>query len=379
MSYDRQLDQVCPHMVACETLYVAGDQVTVRPLRPIASAGSVSLRINGEITVPSHGVVLPAKTVGSRGGPFSIRTGVNDTLRVQVNQGAVQTATLSATDRLSAARLADQLNTRLRGVVFSAFSNRIGFRSDAEGSAASVFVDGSSTLASLLGIPVNRMYRGRQVTPGWTLVNDAYTLNDRPTRLIVFDTPLKGVKDFVEISYSTIRQECRRCGGLGVEHDWRYDTKGEVGQVRDEALLIQELQKLIYTLLGSNPFHTWYGTNLLDAVGKKLTAGGLVQNLIVSDIHQAFARWQSIKRQQEGAVGQAVSDEEFPYNLLSVNLQQSSQDPTVVFVKVTVQNRSSKPIQLERGLRLPMPLDLMGSTAQQGAIRQSLSNFVLTG
>ncbi len=147
----------------------------------------------------------------------------------------------------------------------------------------------------------------------------------------------------------------------------------------DEALLIQELQKDFFTIRGSNPFHTWYGSALLDTIGKKLTAGGFLQNLIVSDIYQAFNRWQSIKRQQEEKVGQFVSDREFPFRLLSVDLQQSTQDPTIIFVSITVQNRSSDPIQIERGLKLPQPIDLLGSTAQQGQIRQSLSNFVLTG
>lgn len=379
MSYDRQIDQVCPHFVVDETLYVGDDLRTVRPLRPIASANSVSLRINGAISVPSAGVYAPASTVGNRNGPFSIQTGVSDTLTLQVNSGEVQTAVLPATNRLQASRIVDMLNAQFKDLAFSVVGGKIGLQSGAMGPGATVFVHESSTLATLLGIPVKRLYRGRVITPGWTLVNDPLTLNDRPTRLIIFDDLLKGTNNFVEITYSTIRQECRRCGGLGIENDWRYNLKGEVSQVRDEALLIQELQKDFYTLMGTNPFHTWYGTNLLDVVGKKLAAGGLVQNMIISDITQAFARWQSIKRQQEGKVGQAVSDAEFPYHLLSVNLQQSTADPTVVFVKIVVQNRAMKQIELERGLRLPMPLDLMGSTAQQGAIRQSLSNFVLTG
>ena len=191
--------------------------------------------------------------------------------------------------------------------------------------------------------------------------------------------PLRSDTDVVELSYATVQQECRRCGGSGVENDWRYSTDGDVVAVVDEALLIQEIQKLMFTVLGTNPFHVWYGTGILDAIGKKLTAGGFVQNLIVSDIYQAFERWQSIKKQQEEKAGQFVSDREFPFRLLSVNLTQSQQDPTVIFVDITIQNRSTDPIQLTRGLKIPQPTDLLGSSAAQGTIRQSLSNFVLTG
>jgi hypothetical protein len=379
MSYDRKLDQVCQHVVVDETLYVSNDRQTIRPLRPIASANSVTVRLDGAITVPSQGTFLAAQSTGLRQGPYTIQAGVNDTLQVRVNAGLVQTVVLPASNRVSSAALAAHLTTAIRGLTFSSLSNRVAFQTDTTGPEASVFIESSSTLGKVLGIVVGREYRGKQTTPGWMLVNDPRTLADRPTRLIVFDTPLRSVSDFVEVSYSTIRQECRRCGGLGIENDWRYGTNGDVIEVRDEALLLQELQKVFYTLLGSNPFHTWYGTTLLEAVGKKISASGLVQSLVVSDINQAFSRWQSIKRQQEQAVGQLVTDSEFPFHLLSVNLQQSTRDPTIVFVKVSVQNRSRQAIQIERGIRLPMPLDILGSTAQQGAIRQSLSNFVLTG
>ena len=51
----------------------------------------------------------------------------------------------------------------------------------------------------------------------------------------------------------------------------------------------------------------------------------------------------------------------------------------MIFVNITVQNRSSQPIQLGRGLKLPQPIDLLGATQQTGYIRQSLSNYVLAG
>lgn len=379
MSYDRQIDQVCPHMVVEEPLYVNPDRRSVRPLRPIASADSVSVRMDGQYEVPSAGTFTPAITTGSRRGPFTIKTGVNDTFRVTVGTTATQTLVVPASNRMALDRLIALLNTQAKGVYFGLRNGLIQLQTQDSGPHTRFFIEPGSTLAELFGMGQNREYRGRQIAPGWTLIRDPLTLSDRPTRLIVFDEPLKSAGDFVEVSYSTIRQECRRCGGLGIENDWRYGNDGNTGEVRDEALLVQEIQKLFYTLLGSNPFHTWYGTGLLETIGKKLSASGLVQNLILSDIQQAFGRWQSIKKQQENDVGQKVSDREFPYQLLSVNLQQSTKDPTVVFVAITIQNRSFDPITLERGLKLPQPYDLLGSTSQQGAMRQSLLNYVSSG
>lgn len=378
MSFDRQVDQVCPHLVSEEALYMASDRQTVRPLRPISAATSVQVLLNNAIQVPSSGVFLPAKTSGTRRGPFSITAGVTDTLRIVVDQGAEQTVVLPALRDISAGRMAALLNQQLTGIVFSVVNDRLAFASREVGPNRSIFLKGTSTVASVFGFAANHEYRGQQSVPGWTLISDPSTLADRPTRLIMFDEPLRSGSDFVEISYVTLRQECRRCGGTGVENDWRYDFNGDLIEIRDEGLLIQELQKDFYTIRGSNPFHTWYGTNLIDAIGKKLAAGGFAQNLIVSDIYQAFNRWQSVKSQQESPqVGQFVSDREYPFRLLSVNLQQSSQDPTVLFVTVTVQNRSNDPIQLTRGLKLPQSLELTSSTT--GTIRSSLSGTVLSG
>lgn len=378
MSYDRQIDQLCTHQVVEEALYVGTDRLTIRPMRPIASAGSVRFRLNGLLEVPSYGVRTVGQVLSTRKGPYNITAGQNDTLAYRVGLGALQTIQVPTSRDLTPTRLCDLLNPQVSGLLFKVSGDRVQICTQGEGREAAFFLGSASTLAIYLGIAVNHEYRGQQVVPGWTLVFDPRTLADRPTRLLIFDAPLRTSGDFIEVSYSTIRQECRRCGGTGVEHDWRYGANGEVGQVRDEALFIQEIQKLFFTEQGSNSFHTWYGTQLMDLIGKKLTAGSFIQNLIVSDIHTAFKQWQSIKTKQEEKVGQYVSDEEFPFRLVSVTLDQSDQDPTVITVNMTIQNRSRKPIQLTRGLKLPMPTDLLRGSQSQGLIRQSLSQYVLT-
>ncbi len=379
MSYDRQIDQLCPHQVVQEALFPGADRQTIYPLRPIATISSVKVRLDGAIDVPSQGVAIPAQAVGSIDGPFTITTGVNDTLLVKVNQGPVQKVVIPGSIQITADQVSYYLNLALQGVYFQSSGSRISFMTTTEGDNTSVFFPTGSTLCATIGFLLNREFRGQQLVPGWTVISDKNALVRQPNRLILFDLPLRSGTEFVEIDYTTISQQCRRCGGTGVEYDWRIANDGNIITVQDEALLIQELQKDFFTLLGSNPFHTWYGTNLLDTIGSKLTSGGFVQNLIVSDIYTAFNRWQQIKTQQQQNVGQYVSDKEFPYRLLSVQLQQSNQDPTVVFVNITVQNRSTQPIQLSRGLKIPQPLDLLGASQQTGLIRQSLSNYVLTG
>ncbi len=377
MSYDRQIDQVCPHLVVEEALFVGTDRRTIRPMKSVASAASVVLRFNGEIQVPSFGVHLPARATGSKDGPYTILAGVNDRLTIRVDNGELQTVIVPPATTLSAARLVAILNTNLLGVSFSPTGNRVSFRTLSEGSGASLFFDPTSTLVSLLGFPTPREFRGQTTIPGWTLVRDPAAISERPARFIVFDEMLRSFSDFVEVSYTTARPDCRRCGGIGIENDWRYGGTGETVQVRDEALLRQEIQKLFLTARGSNTFHPFYGTTIIEAIGKKLTQGALFQNLLVTDVGQTFKSWQDIKRKQEELVGQIISDEEFPYRLLGVNLLPSDKDPTVIFLKITIQNRSQKAIVLERGLKLPSAFDI--ASFQQGVIRQSLRNPVFSG
>ena len=376
MSYDRQLEQVCTHLVVEEYNLMRGSRQIATPMRPISSINSVVVRVNGVSQVPSFGTDIPAQSSGSRNGPFTIKTGVNDTLRIRVNNGPYQTVVIPASKNIQAKNLALAITSSLTGVQFFSERNLIKFRSNDLGPGATLYISSDSTLAAAVGIQINRQFKGKNVFPGWSLVNNPNTLSDRPTRMIVFDEPLRAYLNFLEINYTTIREECRRCGGLGVENDWRYSVSGEVVQARDEFLLIQELQKIIYTIRGTNSFNLWYGTTIIDQIGEKLVIGGVLQNRITSDIHTAFNRWQSIKKQQEENVGQLVTDEEYPYQLQSVTLEQSQDDPTVLFVNIIVANRSLKQIQLVRGLRIPLPDNILGSTQQQ-AIIKNLTNFSL--
>jgi hypothetical protein len=378
MSFDREIDQICPHIVLDETLYLDSTSQIIRPIKPIASTDSVVVRLNGLLEIPSYGVANPVQVIGTGIGPFNIKAGVNDTLVVKVNQGPPQTVVVPASAQMPAAQLAGYLNFGLTGVQFNVVNGvQLQMQSAGEGYASTIWIDAASTVAGTIGLLTSHLYRGVDVYPGWSLVLDPTSLPQLPYRMVFFDMPLRSVGDFVELSYNTVQNQCRRCGGTGVENDWRYGFNGDTGEVRDEALLIQEIQKIMFTIRGTNPFHTWYGTTLTDSIGKKITFGNFLQNLIVSDITTAFNRWQSIKTQQQNVVRQYVSDKEFPYRLLSVQLQQSTQDPTVIYVNITIQNRSTQPIQISRGLKLPQPLDLLGSTQQQGIIRQSLQNPVL--
>lgn len=370
MSYDRKLEQICPHLIVEEALLFNADRQTVRPLRPIASSMSVRVRFNGEVEVPSTGLQLPASAKGASPGTFNVRAGINDTLVLSVNGGRDQTVVAPSGNSISTKALCTALTPRVTGLVFKPTKRfQVQMVTATRGPAATILVKPGSTLAQTLGLVVGRVYRGQEVYPPWSLINDPNTLSDRPSRFVIFDRPIASASDFLEINYTTVRQECRRCGGVGIENDWQYTAAGTLVKVRKADLLSQEILKITYTEKGSNPFHPWYGTSLLDSIGKKLTDQGLVQNMILSDLQDAFRRWQSIKKQQEEDLGQFVSDEEFPFRLLVVNLERDPNDPTIIYVNAMVQNRSSSPIQITRGLMLPVPFDIQGSTVKGALLR----------
>lgn len=370
MTYDRRLEQVCPHQIVDEALFLNSDRQSIRPLRPISNSLSVSVRFNSEQAVPSTGAFLPAIAKASIPGPFNVNAGVNDTLIASVNDGPDFTVVAPAGNSITARALCLALTNAAGGLLSFKPSKKLQVQVSTakRGPSARLIFRTGSTLAPTLGLVVGRAYRGHEVYPPWSLVSDPLTLSDRPTRLIIFDRPIESTTDFVEISYTTLRQECRRCGGVGVENDFQYDSAGALVKVRNSDLLTQEVLKICYTQKGSNPFHPGYGTGLLESIGKKLSDQGLVQNLILSDLQDAFRRWQSIKKQQEDA-GQLVSDAEYPFRLLVVNLDQDPSDPTVIYVNALVQSRSDNPIQISRGLVLPVPFDILGSTAQDSFLR----------
>jgi hypothetical protein len=371
MSYDRQIDQVCPHTVKEEAVFVGSDRQTIRPIKPVSSGVGLTVRLNSQVDVPSFGVSLPA-TITSQAGPFVIPSGC--VLEVSLDQGSTRSFPIPS-GRQSATTLARALGRQTNLLVFSDDKSRLTITTTSVESSASVYFTAGSSLNPIVGIPSPREYRGVDLYPPWSLVYDPSTLSDRPTRLIVFDRPLRSASDYAEISYTTLRQDCRRCGGAGVENDWRYGTTGEVVQVRDEALLIQELQKLFVTVRGSNRFHPQYGTGLIESVGKKLVLQGFAQNLIVNDLYESFSRWQEIKRKQEEQVGQEVTDAEFPFRLLRATVAQNQDDPTVINVSLTIQSRSRKTLQIERGLKVPASI----KDFQAGVIRNSLRGPSLVG
>lgn len=367
MSYDVKIDWTCPHYIREEALFVGADRTTVRPTMPIISGSSVRVRLNGDLEVPMPGVVAPGKAISSKKEPFNIVAGAN-TLVVEVVGVGTYTTVFPPGQGWSAEQLVRRLASQTPGIEFKAVGGRIVIQTRATlGSRFRVLAAGT-TIATVLGLPTGRFWSATSVAPSWTLIRDEQVIYPIPTQTLMFDEPLHGFRNFVELDYVTRQEYCRRCSGLGVEHDFRYDSRGEVITVRNEDLLLQEVQKTTFTIRGSNPFVLWYGSLLTTMIGQKISEAGINPQFIENDLRETFRRWQQVKRLQETV--QTVSDEEYPFNVSQLTVTQSTVDPTVILVNAVIQNRSNRVITLDRGIRLPSD----GTT--DGTIRQSIDNFV---
>jgi hypothetical protein len=346
MSYDRALEHPCPHVLR-ERLDVETGRRTLRPSKPITSSGSVKVRFLGQRDIPHDGLRVQATLAGTIRGPFSI-TPLADTLSLSVDGAARQSVTLDAAVRLRPIEIATHLNRQLKDVTFHVTKQgTLRLTSHKSGRFASLFVD-PSPLATLLGLPTGVYRTGHDTLPGWTLVRDAQTLDDRPTQLVIFDEQIRAHSPFFEIEYATAQPSCPRCGGLGIEHDFRVTDSGDYQVLRGRPLLVQECLKAILTVRGSNPFHAWYGSRISDSIGTKFT-GGFFTSRVESEVRESLTKLQSLKKRQE-ELGQPVSDTEVIAQVLNVSVTEDERYLTTAFISVEIMSRDGARVSLERGL-----------------------------
>jgi len=189
---------------------------------------------------------------------------------------------------------------------------------------------------------------------GYTLVKDITKLDSKK---IFFQSPIRSQNDLFELSYTTTPTNCRRCGSLRIENDFYFNTLGRVVRVRDEAKLIQDVQKFIITVRGSNPFHTYIGTSIIQSIGAKLVDASFTQLTITQEIIDILDKLQRLQFQQQRV--QLVTDREFLFRVVLIDVKQSEIDPTVFNIKVIAVNRAGDTAEFEQLIALPGAQDLL--------------------
>lgn len=189
---------------------------------------------------------------------------------------------------------------------------------------------------------------------GYKLVKDVTKLNSKK---LFFDSSIRSQNDLFELSYSTTPVNCRRCAGLRIENDFYFNPLGLVVRVVHEDKLLQDVRKFIITIRGTNPFHTYIGTSITESIGAKLVDSSFTELTITQEIVDVLDKLQRLQFQQQRI--QAVSDREFLFRIVLIDVKQSELDPSVFNLKVIAVNRAGDTAEFEQPIVLPGAQDLL--------------------
>lgn len=342
MSQDLKLKHKCPHYVVEEWLALEQDRQTLY-FQQNPSSSQVKLLWNRQ-EVPKQGLYSSVEVTSLIPEPYEIETGDNDVFAISVSGGSTQQVTLPVGRKVKTRNIVAALNEELEGVTASEVRGRVHLRADRQGPDVSLKLEGGSAHETL-GFEELRFYQTRTLIPGWSLVRRQDD-EDPNARKLVFNEPLPVLDDIFEVSYYTRRQVCRRCMALGIENDLKHSQDGQPVLAENQTLLLQEVEKIIFTIRGSHPFHEWYGTSILDLIGNKIVGGGqIVEARLAAEISNAISRYRQIKEEQSRY--QPVSDAEFLQQVTEINVEQDSSDPTIFYVSIGLRSRSGEIEQVE--------------------------------
>lgn len=339
MSRDLRLRNKCPHRVELEWLALDADLQTLRPMR-YPSGSDVRLWWNGREVLRS-GLYTQIAVRATLPGPFAISPG-QDEVCFRVAEGPLERVRVPNGPAVPAAAVVQAIG-RATAAVRAEVSDAgaivlYPLGGSGDGGPLEFHLEGGSAHAPL-GLPMRRAYVAQVLVPTWQVVHDG--TRDALARVVRFSEAFATGSDTFEMSYTTKREHCRRCNGLGIENDFRIDNGGEPLFVEDARLLLQEAEKIVFTVKGSHAFHAWYGTSLLQLVGRKILRGGQVlESQLVAEISAALNRYQQIKARQ--ARLQPVSDKEMLRRVASIEVRQDPSDPTVFDVSVVLENRAGQ-------------------------------------
>jgi hypothetical protein len=186
----------------------------------------------------------------------------------------------------------------------------------------------------------------------YQLINDP---NPSPestqSKIISFKDKWKAMTDYFEISYLTLTSYCTKCIGSGYLDDISYNIRGDLPVLRDEFLLMQNVEKFVITRLGSNPFQSFIGASLEDLIGTKVTSPSFLISQITSEITRSLKKLQDMQAQYK-QTGRPVTNGELLQAIESITVTQNQADPTIFEAKVVVSAVSGKTVEFTQVLKI---------------------------
>jgi len=366
MSYDFATLQVCKHTIVDESSILDSETRSRLTFQKQPISG-VSVTVDGN-TIPANGLFGKQSVVFARKEPYRITKNVSDLIYVANKLGEARYVELPPGLAISAKTLTSYLNIHIPEAAFVVKNGHV--VAEPKLGETLLFknprlVDPAVSLPATtrvegcyrdLGIIAGREARYTLIYPGWKVESND-VLNEY---YLVFDNSIRNSTPVVNLTYNTIAPFCSRCQGSTYEFDYRVvDSSYET--VRNTDLLAQELDKFMFTQIGSHFKWRWLGSDLFNQIGGKSLDASSRVNL---DITNAFATYQNIKTQQASTFRmQNVTDAEFPASILRVNSSSPPDDPTVVVADILISNRAQQEVPLTRVIGNPDPLSLAGTSS----------------
>lgn len=370
MSIDFQIGHRCPHLSIEEPVALGSDRRSLVPKAPIGNTNLVRVIANNEYYIPPSGLYSQASLKGSLSGPFFIEGCVSEDGRtVDENVVTVSSSTETKTFRLP---IGQRVTTETLIRVFRAGFDDIivtsenGFLVFADvakvGQESRIKIEGRG--AKAIGFDGHRSSRGAEIYPPWTLdhLEDILPMVNRNGQVVSYARYPKFIRNVrmnptFKVTYAASPERCPRCRATYIENDWRFDSLGDLITIENENLLYQAALKILLTRLGTNPYHTAYGSRLLDRIGRK--AVGATATLLREDVIIALKKMQTLQTQQ--VKYQKVTPKERLAAVLSVEVLPHKSDPTVFLVDVVVSNNTGQPVKLSVVFSVPGAVALAGS------------------
>jgi hypothetical protein len=158
-------------------------------------------------------------------------------------------------------------------------------------------------------------------------------------------------EDFFELSYNTISSYCPKCVGLNQINDISYNVEGDFLVLRNEPLLLQNLEKFTVTELQSNPFQLFIGTNLVKLLGQRITDTSYIATKITQEINTTLQTFKSLQTNLTYAK-RAVTQGELLDKVTTIKVNFSKVDPSILTAYIEAQAQSGKGVSFTQFLKV---------------------------
>jgi hypothetical protein len=185
----------------------------------------------------------------------------------------------------------------------------------------------------------------------YTIIEDFKAVDNYLVRMIYLNKPWRDLYDFFEVTYITTLNYCVKCNGSKYLDDITYDVKGSLFTIRDERLLMQNVEKFVITRLNSNPFQTFIGTSIEGLIGTKLSNVNFLITQLKAEVTRGLQKLQDLQNQYRQA-GRVVTPGEMLQSIDNVTVTQDINDPTIFRIDITVTAESGQTVEFGQFIRL---------------------------